>query len=474
MARFNIESNIQEQTGLFQQFGGVLGGLPSIFATVRGAVTALTAAIAANPIGALLTVISAGVVAVTAALSQLQPVIDEINVRLAQLGAAWQFVVDTVGSYLGIAEAPPRTFRETVIAAGELERATQDLDDAQNDFIVTQARLNAAISEQRLIAADATASEAERIAALEEAQRLTNQLYDEEQTLLRERVRILQEQQDLGENTRADNEELNRLQADLINLDTARNNALRETVSMLSALRNAQMAANETTEESTELTREQIRAQEEAARAAMRRADIEAMFSQMAADAVIEAEYAKSDAATDSAQIITEGLFGLLGDSKGIQIAGLIASQAFEAAGIITTGARAAAQAQATAAALATATFGASVAALPAQLSAIAAATTGGLAVLGAQTAVGIAGILAAPGPSPDGAAGGGGAQGFVGGPTVSTPQVESTAPSTDAQAVMSQMAQQQTSVVAVIADGEVARDQERNARLQRRRRLGN
>ena len=178
MARFNIESNISEQTTLFSQFGGVLGGLPSIFASVRGAVVALGAAIAANPIGALLTVISASLVAIGSALRDLQPVIDFFEIQLARAGAAMGFFRDTVAEFLGLGDGPAQSLRDTVNAAADLTRQTQDLADVENDLILVTARLEAQRSEALLRSADQTLSIEERISALQEAERVTNQLFE--------------------------------------------------------------------------------------------------------------------------------------------------------------------------------------------------------------------------------------------------------------------------------------------------------
>ena len=88
MAQFNIRSNINDLISSFGSFRDLLrGGVRTAILSVNTALRTL----AANPIVAVLTVIVTVIGAVLNGLRQLQPVVDEINVRIAQLSAAWQF-----------------------------------------------------------------------------------------------------------------------------------------------------------------------------------------------------------------------------------------------------------------------------------------------------------------------------------------------------------------------------------------------
>ena len=71
--------------------------------------------------------------------------------------------------------------------------------------------------------------------------------------------------------------------------------------------------------------------------------------AEVAAEQAVIAENTKQDAALATASAITNTLTSLLGDSKGAQIAGLVAQNAFEAASVLVSGTRASAAATAAA-----------------------------------------------------------------------------------------------------------------------------
>ena len=125
---------------------------------------------------------------------------------------------------------------ETARQAYELTRAEQALADRQIASLTVQAERNAQLREAQAIAADQTLTDEERIAALEEAQRLNTEIFNEERAQAAERVRILEEQQLLSSNTREDNEELARLRAMLINLDAQESQMNRTLLAQRTAL----------------------------------------------------------------------------------------------------------------------------------------------------------------------------------------------------------------------------------------------
>lgn len=239
MADFNIRSNVNDLVSSFGSFASQLGG-PVVAAI--GSVQTAFLTLAANPIGAVLTVLGLAIAAITVGLSKLQPVVDEINVAIAQLSAAWSFLIDTVGSYLGIADAPALSFRDTVAAAGELERATIAVADANNVLIVRSAELRAEQRALALQAADTLQSNEDRIDALNRAEVATRELFDIQREQLDEEIRILAAQQALGSNTREDNEELARLQASRIDLNAMESAQLMAFVAQRSGLIKAEQA----------------------------------------------------------------------------------------------------------------------------------------------------------------------------------------------------------------------------------------
>ena len=239
MAEFNIKSNISQVTGQFSNFAGILtGGVTNAIKTVNVALATL----AANPIGAVVAALGVAVIAVTAGLSKLQPVVDRIEIGVARLGAAFSFVVDTVGSWLGLNDAPALSFNETADAAGNLARATQDAAEAQIALTVRSAELRAEQRQQLLISADQTLSSEERITALRAAQVATEELFELQRVQLAEEVRILETQLALGTSTREERQELADLQARLIDLDANEASALKEVESQLTGLQKTEAA----------------------------------------------------------------------------------------------------------------------------------------------------------------------------------------------------------------------------------------
>ncbi len=517
MAQFNIQSNISEVTGRFSAFSSLLsGGVKNAIGVVNTSLLTL----AANPIGAVLAAVGVVIVAITASLSRLQPVVDEINVRVAQLSAAWSFLVDTVGSYLGIADGPSMSFRDTVVAAGELERATQSLADEQNELIVSTARRNATIAEQRLIAADATRTDEERIEALREAQRVTNELFDDEERVARERLRILTEQQALGDNTREDNEEAARLEAQLIELGTRRSRTLMQTEAAATALeRRTQMAADAATrsaeaqaerdqkeedraEEMAQKEMDRIRelrqqreidlliaggsTEEEVFEARLARAETEEEVAQIMHEQEVfrleEIRDAKADEAEEERKQIEETM---LAEEKAAmekmrldEMAGDLARDQDQATfdtliGLLgegSTAGRAIAVTQATIKGI----EGVQNAYTTAQSSPITALFPGyplvQAGIAGAFSATQIASILQTPAPTGFTTTGPGTAAPAFGA-TLSTPNVLPTQLN-GPQPVMVTNQQEQSSVIAVTTDGDIRNSNERNQRITNRRRI--
>ena len=316
MAQLNFnQRGLGNVLGQVEELGGALddAGMGFVGLRMRGiaAIRALGAAIVANPIGATITAIAAAIVVVINSLRQLQPVVDEINVRLAQLSAAWDFLIDTIGSYLGIADAPTQSFLDTVDAAGQLERQNIALADSQNELIVRTAELRAELDTARLAAADQTLSEEERIAALQEAARVTNELFDAQQAQLEQEVANLQMRQALSSNTREDDRQLAELQAQLIGLQSQRSAGLREINSQLTGLQAAQQRAIEAEMAAEEVARmreeEERRRSEEAIRETRQQREIDLLRAAGATELeVFEARLMRAETAEEREQILHE------------------------------------------------------------------------------------------------------------------------------------------------------------------------
>ena len=94
--------------------------------------------------------------------------------------------------------------KEAAIAAAELEKASQKLEDVQISQIETQAIRNKQIAEARLVAEDESKSFAERTRALERALELENATLQEKLANAKENARIISEQNALAESSRDD------------------------------------------------------------------------------------------------------------------------------------------------------------------------------------------------------------------------------------------------------------------------------
>ena len=128
--------------------------------------------------------------------------------------------------------------REAQAAVG-LEKAFQDLQRREIAFIETQGELRDRISELVLQTRDLTLSSTEREKALNEAIRLQNALNAEREGIERERVRILQEQQALGENLIEDERELAEARRNLSEVTKTGNDQIRELTNRINELRGA-------------------------------------------------------------------------------------------------------------------------------------------------------------------------------------------------------------------------------------------
>lgn len=287
-SRFNIDSNVSEFVDDISRISPAAGQAMGALAAIRTTMRSLNAVIAANPIGALLTIVTTFV---TYVASTYQPVIDRATAAFAALEAVWNVGIDTIGSLLGLTEASSLTLAEAAAAAYNLERATQALADRQIELLTVNARLRADISEYRAIAADATLTEQERIQALSDAQRVQDELFANEREVLQERVRILMEQQAISSNTREDNEELAMLQAELIGLDQRQNDANRELIGTRTGLeRTIRMQA-----EATRALNEQKAIQQELDDIALRNTQLDQDLQLQVAQGILTEAEARSE-----------------------------------------------------------------------------------------------------------------------------------------------------------------------------------
>ena len=522
MAEFNIRSNISDVLGNFQTFSGFLrGGFTAAVGTARAALTAL----AANPIGAILAALAVIIGVVIRALSSFQPFVDRVSQASAAFSAVISVLVDRIALFVeGLVELARGNFAEAFDklrrsitgvadeveregrAAARLERARQRLEDRNIREITLLAELNVVTREHLRLSADQTRSTEERIKSLEAAERAISANFSLQRIALDEEIRILEEQQALGNNLREDDRELAELRAQRINLNAEESGQLREIQGQrsglilqeerLAAMRQATLntrevqileAENEayletlmrigTSEE--EIARTRVELAEEVFDKRLELAQTEEereqilherrLFrirqeSMVQGDAIrdeIDYEAQRQQLADQRIEAlgnIGDFLTTLAGESKGLAIAGLVIEQAAAIAGIVTSTLRASASALVPPPVGLGPVAGAPLAA---------AIQIGGAASVGAAIAATVQGINqinATPGPSASGVAGAGGASGIAFGPTVSTPLAAG--PVTSASGDSS-------TIVAVVTSGDINNANERNARARNKRRLG-
>tara|TARA_R100001443_G_scaffold44444_1_gene57393 strand:- start:1034 stop:3097 length:2064 start_codon:yes stop_codon:yes gene_type:complete len=138
--------------------------------------------------------------------------------------------------------------KEEVKAMTALEKRTQALRDADNEFMVQKAATRKEIEKARLIAEDESKSAEERLDNLKKALELEAETTEQEIELAKERMRIQEEEMALSENSAEDEANLAQLKAAIIEKETASIKMRRRVVTEVNALEN-EIAANRKAEE---------------------------------------------------------------------------------------------------------------------------------------------------------------------------------------------------------------------------------
>jgi len=175
--------------------------------------------------------IGAVVVAVTAlvaALMKMQPVVDFIARRMAELGAAFEYVRDVVGSWIGLNERNNRSMGETIRLARELKQAQQDLAETEITAITVKAKLQTEISKLRTAIMDENLAYEDKLSLIDQAFQKEKELTEVETYLAYERFRIAKQQLDLNESDRDARREVAEAEANLIRVEFDSANRRRE------------------------------------------------------------------------------------------------------------------------------------------------------------------------------------------------------------------------------------------------------
>ncbi|QDP49329.1 MAG: hypothetical protein Unbinned3065contig1007_43 [Prokaryotic dsDNA virus sp.] len=259
---FNVKSDIGKTTkdasSLASEFkimgvslNSVKAGLTQVGTTAKASFATMKAGIMSTGIGALVIAVGSLVTYFTntkrgadqldRAFTAMGATVDVLTDRLSKVGEAISFVFSgefkkageaLKGTFSGIADEVERE----VSAMVELKKRTQELRDADMEFMVQKAQTRQEIEKARLIAEDETKSAAERLDNLKKALELEAETTQQELELARERMKIQEEEMALSENSAEDEQELARLKTEIIEKETASIKMRRRVVTEVNAL----------------------------------------------------------------------------------------------------------------------------------------------------------------------------------------------------------------------------------------------
>jgi hypothetical protein len=257
-----VKSNIGEVSkdasslaGEFKIMGvslnSVKAGFVSIGKTAKASFATIRAGIMSTGIGALVLAVGAlasfftntkrGADQLTQAFTAMGAVVDVLKDRLSKVGEALSFVFSgefkkageaLKGTFSGIADEVERE----VAAMVALKKRTQELRDADMEFMVQKAKTRQEIEKARLIAEDETKSAKERLENLKKALELEAETTQAELVLARERMKIQEEEMALSENSAEDEERLAQLKTEIIEKETASIKMRRRVVTEVNSL----------------------------------------------------------------------------------------------------------------------------------------------------------------------------------------------------------------------------------------------
>lgn len=157
--------------------------------------------------------------------------------------------VENVTDKVGAAVDSVKAFGQSLIDAGKegarVAKILNEVERAERELIVQRAQANKQIQEQRFIANDLTKSTEERIAALEAANKLEEEVLNRELKTQRQRVAALKAQADISESNKETLNEIAQAEARVADLETASIGRRREMAMQVQTLRKEQQTAAE-------------------------------------------------------------------------------------------------------------------------------------------------------------------------------------------------------------------------------------
>jgi hypothetical protein len=157
--------------------------------------------------------------------------------------------VENVTDKVGAAIDSVKGFAQSLVDAGaegaRIAKIFNEVERAERELVVQRAQANKQIQEQRFIANDLTKSTEERIAALEAANKLEEEVLNKELKTQRQRVAALKAQAAISESNKETLDEIAQAEARVADLETASIGRRREMGMQVQTLRKEQQAAAE-------------------------------------------------------------------------------------------------------------------------------------------------------------------------------------------------------------------------------------
>jgi hypothetical protein len=268
----NHQRNVGNYKSALSGLGGQLGGLPGPIGQSATAFMGFNTALKANPIGAVVGL----VVQLIGALSKMQPVMDVLNKAFSVITDSIGFFVQKVGGFLGLVEQTDDTLGSVIAKSQAIADAEVKIRDAKRAQIVDIAKINKEIAKQRLIVADTTKSEQERLAAAEKVSALEEKKLETNIKLAQEELDVAKEKLALDKNNIALKDEVAAKSAALEQAETDSLNFKRELVGQTGALQNA-IAAEQKKNDDEAAARRKKAAEDEKKRLEEEKAAIESL-----------------------------------------------------------------------------------------------------------------------------------------------------------------------------------------------------
>jgi len=265
-----VKSNIGEVSkdasnaaGEFQIMGvslnGVKKGFASAAVTAKGMFGSIKAGLISTGIGAFVVLIGSlvsyftntkrGADKLSQAFTAVGAVVDVLTDRFSRMGEIITLVFS--GKFKEAGEVAKGIFSGITTEIGKemdamvaLKKRTQELRDADMEFMVQKAATRQEIEKARLNAEDETKSAKERLDALKTALELEEKTTNRELELAKERMEIQIEEMALSENSAEDEQRLAELRTALIETETASVKMRRRVVTEVNALER-EMAAED-------------------------------------------------------------------------------------------------------------------------------------------------------------------------------------------------------------------------------------